>query len=135
MVLAAVLTTVALGILLRGAVVLIWSAQGQIPGQAARAGEQRRSQSSGGARISLFAADLLIATATVYGGLFCSCGLAAGACGCAPPGKNPLLAAQRGIDLHAIYALAWGLATLTGSLAGMLIALDFGLAAPWSSSA
>ena len=42
-------------------------------------------------------------------------------------GQNPLLAAQRGINLHAIYALAWGLSTLTGSLAGMLIALDSGL--------
>ena len=34
MVLAAVLTTVALGILLRGVMVLIWSAQQQYPGQA-----------------------------------------------------------------------------------------------------
>ena len=42
-------------------------------------------------------------------------------------GQNPLLAAQRGINLHAIYALAWGLSTLTGALAGMLIALDSGL--------
>ena len=42
-------------------------------------------------------------------------------------GQNPLLAAQRGINLHAVYALAWGLSTLTGSLAGMLIALDSGL--------
>jgi len=42
-------------------------------------------------------------------------------------GQNPLLAAQRGINLHAIYALAWGLSTLTGSVAGMLIALDSGL--------
>ena len=38
-----------------------------------------------------------------------------------------LLAAQRGINLHAVYALAWGLSTLTGSIAGMLIALDSGL--------
>ena len=36
MVLAAVLTTVALGILLRGAIVLIWSAQQQYPLQALR---------------------------------------------------------------------------------------------------
>jgi branched-chain amino acid transport system permease protein len=42
-------------------------------------------------------------------------------------GQNPLLAAQRGINLHAVYALAWGLSTLTGSLAGMLISLDSGL--------
>ena len=38
-----------------------------------------------------------------------------------------LLAAQRGINLHAVYALAWGLSTLTGALAGILIALDSGL--------
>jgi branched-chain amino acid transport system permease protein len=42
-------------------------------------------------------------------------------------GQNPLLAAQRGINLHAVYALAWGISTLTGSIAGMLIALDSGL--------
>jgi len=42
-------------------------------------------------------------------------------------GQNPLLAAQRGINLHAIYALAWSLSTLTGALAGILIALDAGL--------
>ena len=42
-------------------------------------------------------------------------------------GQNPLLAAQRGINLHAIFALAWGLSTFTGAIAGMLIALDSGL--------
>jgi branched-chain amino acid transport system permease protein len=42
-------------------------------------------------------------------------------------GQNPLLAAQRGIRLHGVYALAWGLSTFTGGLAGMLIALDSGL--------
>ena len=41
-------------------------------------------------------------------------------------GQNPLLAAQRGIGLHGIYALAWGLATFTGGMAGMLIACDAG---------
>jgi branched-chain amino acid transport system permease protein len=42
-------------------------------------------------------------------------------------GENPLLASQRGIGLHATYALAWGLATFTGGWAGILIALDSGL--------
>jgi branched-chain amino acid transport system permease protein len=42
-------------------------------------------------------------------------------------GQNPLLAAQRGIGLHRIYALTWGLATFTGGMAGMLIACDAGL--------
>ena len=42
-------------------------------------------------------------------------------------GQNPLLAAQRGIGLHGIYALAWSLATFTGGLVGMLIASDSAL--------
>src|SRR6266511_1064721 len=55
MVLAAVLTTVALGVLLRGLVVLIWSAQQQRPG--ATLGLVNSAIAlPGGARISLFAA-------------------------------------------------------------------------------
>jgi len=42
-------------------------------------------------------------------------------------GQNPLLAAQRGVKLHGVYALAWSLSTFTGGLASMLIALDSGL--------
>src|SRR6185312_211703 len=37
------------------------------------------------------------------------------------------LAAQRGINLHGVYALAWSLSTLTGALAGILMALDSGV--------
>ena len=40
---------------------------------------------------------------------------------------GPFLAAQRGIGLHGIYALAWALATFTGGMAGMLIASDTAL--------
>ena len=46
-------------------------------------------------------------------------------------GQNPLLAAQRGIGLHGIYALAWSLATFTGGLVGMLIASDSALDQGW----
>jgi len=42
-------------------------------------------------------------------------------------GQSALLAAQRGINLHAIYALTWAISTFTASIAGMLIALDSGL--------
>jgi branched-chain amino acid transport system permease protein len=42
-------------------------------------------------------------------------------------GQNALLAAQRGINLHRVYALAWALSTFTGAAAGMLIALDSGV--------
>lgn len=126
MVLAAVLATVALGILLRGAMVLIWSAQQQYPGQALGVDNPGLAL-PGGARISTFAAAIVGTTAFVYTALFVFLRFGRWGVRMRAAGQNPLLAAQRGINLHAIYALAWGLSTLTGSIAGMLIALDSGL--------
>jgi branched-chain amino acid transport system permease protein len=125
MVLAAVLTTVALGILLRGLMVLIWSAQQQYPGQAL--GFENPALPVFGARISLFAAILIGVTVLTYASLFVFLRFGAWGVRMRAAGQNPLLAAQRGINLHAVYALAWGLSTLTGALAGMLISLDSGL--------
>ena len=126
MVLAAVLTTIALGILVRGLVVLIWSAQVQHPIKSL--GFINASFAvPGGARISTFAALIVLTTAIVYGSLFVFLRFGRWGVRMRAAGQNPLLAAQRGINLHAIYALAWGLSTLTGSLAGMLMALDSGL--------
>jgi branched-chain amino acid transport system permease protein len=121
-----VLTTVALGILLRGLMVLIWSAQQQYPGQALGVSNPALAL-PGGARISLFAALLVGATALTSAALLCFLRFGRWGVRMRAAGQNPLLAAQRGINLHAVYALAWGLSTLTGSLAGMLIALDSGL--------
>ncbi len=126
MVLAAVLTTVALGILLRGVMVLVWSAQQQYPGQSLQINNIALAL-PGGARISLCAALLVLTTAFVYGGLLSFLRYGRWGVRMRAAGQNPLLAAQRGINLHAVYALAWGLSTLTGALAGMLIALDSGL--------
>ena len=126
MVLAAVLTTVALGIFLRGVIVLVWSAQQQYPSQALQIANFAIAL-PGGARISLCAALLVLTTGLVYGTLLAFLRFGRWGVRMRAAGQNPLLAAQRGINLHAIYALAWGLSTLTGSLAGMLIALDSGL--------
>jgi branched-chain amino acid transport system permease protein len=126
MVLAAILTTIALGILLRGAIVLIWSAAQQRPLEAL--GFSNRSlEVFGGARISTCAALIVVMTVVVYGSLFVFLRFGRWGVRMRAAGQNPLLAAQRGVNLHAIYALAWGLSTLTGSIAGMLIALDSGL--------
>ncbi len=125
MVLAAVLTTVALGILLRGVIVLIWSAQQQYPAQRLEIANFAIAL-PGGARISLCAALLVATTALVYGCLLAFLRFGRWGVRMRAAGQSPLLAAQRGINLHAVYALAWGLSTLTGALAGMLIALDFG---------
>jgi branched-chain amino acid transport system permease protein len=126
MVLAAVLTTVALGILLRGAMVLIWSAQQQYPAQRLEITNFAIAL-PGGARISLCAALLVATTALVYVALFAFLRFGRWGVRMRAAGQSPLLAAQRGINLHAVYALAWGLSTLTGALAGILIALDSGL--------
>jgi branched-chain amino acid transport system permease protein len=126
MVLAAVLTTIALGILLRGLMVLIWSAQQQYPAQALRLANPG-IELFGGARISTFAAILVVTTAATYAALFLFLRFGRWGMRMRAAGQNPLLAAQRGINLHAIYALAWSLSTLTGAIAGMLIALDSGL--------
>jgi branched-chain amino acid transport system permease protein len=125
MVLAAVLTTVALGILLRGGMELIWP-QGQIyPAEALQ--WKNISLPVLGARISLFGLFLLIGAGTVYAALFLFLRFGRWGVRMRAAGQAPLLAAQRGIDLHKMYALAWALATLIGALAGMLIALDSGL--------
>ena len=108
-VLAAVLCTIALGILLRGVVTLAWGAQQEYP--LAELGWTNPS------------------IHVVYAGLFAFLRHTRWGIRMRAAGQNPLLAAQRGIRLHGVYALAWGLATFTGGLAGMLIALDSGLQA------
>ena len=124
-VLAAVLTTVALGILIRGVVVLIWSAQHHHP--AHTLGLPNPSIELFGARISTFAAALVIVTAVTYLALFVFLHRSRWGIRMRAAGQSALLAAQRGINLHAIYALTWAISTFTASTAGMLIALDSGL--------
>jgi branched-chain amino acid transport system permease protein len=81
----------------------------------------------GGARVSLCAALLVLVTAIVYASVLTFLRFGRWGVRMRAAGQNPLLAAQRGVNLHAVYGLAWGLSTLTGSLSGMLIALDSGL--------
>ena len=126
-VLAAVLATIALGILLRGAMILVFGTQTQYPLQ--NLGWANASIPVGSARISAAGLALILLTAAVYGGLFAFLRLSRWGIRMRAAGQNPLLAAQRGIRLHGVYALAWGLATLTGGLAGMLIAADAGIEA------
>ena len=126
MVLAAILTTIAIGILLRGLIVLIWSAAQQHPLEALHFSNPSIGL-FGGARISACAALMVVMTAVVYGGLFAFLRFGRWGVRMRAAGQNPLLAAQRGVNLNAVYALSWALSSLSGSIAGMLIALDSGL--------
>jgi branched-chain amino acid transport system permease protein len=122
MVLAAILTTVALGILVRGVLVLIWSSQQQYPAQALHVGNPSLALDS--AYISAWSLVLVLTNAGVYAALFVFLRFGRWGMRMRAAGQNPLLAAQRGINLHSVYALAWSLSTLTGAAAGMLMALD-----------
>lgn len=124
-VLAAVLATIALGILLRGLMILLFGTQTLYPLQ--QLGWTNASIAIGSARISAAGLVLVLGTATVYGALFLFLHASRWGIRMRAAGQNPLLAAQRGIRLHGVYALAWGLATFTGGMAGMLIACDAGI--------
>lgn len=126
MVLAAVLATVALGILLRGGIELVWS-QAQLYPAAALGIKNVAIAVPGGARISIFGLALIVSAASVYAALLLFLRFGRWGVRMRAAGQSPLLAAQRGLDLNKMYALAWALSTLVGSLAGMLIAMDSGL--------
>ena len=121
-VLAAVLVTIALGILVRGLTVLVWSTQERHPLNVL--GWANPSLAIGTARISAVGLAFVLITAAVYGGLYFFLRYTHWGIRMRAAGQNPLLAAQRGINLHGVYALAWSLATFTAGIAGMLIACD-----------
>lgn len=122
-VLAAVLTTVALGILLRGVMVLIWGPQ-QLNVAAMISFENSSVALADSVRVSTASLWLVVCTILVYLGLLAFLHMSRWGMRMRASGQNPLLAAQRGINLHTVYALAWTLSTFSGSLAGVLIALD-----------
>jgi branched-chain amino acid transport system permease protein len=122
-VLAAVLVTIALGILVRGVTVLVWSTQERHPLNIL--GWSNPSLAIGeSARISGVGLAFLAITTLVYAALYFFLRYTHWGIRMRAAGQNPLLAAQRGINLHGVYALAWALATFTGGVAGMLIACD-----------
>jgi branched-chain amino acid transport system permease protein len=125
-VLAAVLITIALGILLRGLSVLIWTTQQYYPG-AMFGWHNPPVRIAPGVQISAASLAIVILTVIVYAGLFVFLQFTRWGVRMRAAGQNPLLAEQRGIRLHGIYAFAWGLSTFTASLAGMLLSLDSGV--------
>ena len=116
---SAVLVTVSLGILLRGLVILGWTADIKYP--LAVAGYQNAPlRLPGGAVLSgvdLFA----IATAgALLLGLWLFFAKSRFGIQMRATAENPRLAAQRGIDIHLVFAVAWGISTFAAGLAGVL---------------
>ena len=123
---AAVLVTVALGILLRGLMTLIWTSQSWHPLQNMKV-ENASHQLFEGAVISTFGIVMVASTVVLYLTLFLSFKFTRWGLRMRAVGEHPLLASQRGIGLHKFYALSWGIAVFSGGLAGMIQACDTGL--------
>jgi branched-chain amino acid transport system permease protein len=118
---AAVLVTVSLGILLRVLVVVLYTDQIRHPAEALRMANPP-VRLPGGAAISTLDALTVGAAALVLAALFAFLRGSHLGIQMRAAGEHPLLAAQRGINFHAVFALSWALAALTGGIAGMLYA-------------
>lgn len=125
-VLAAVLATIALSIMLRGGIALVWSAQSRQPIQHLHVSNPTIAI-LGDAHTSACSLLLVVVTGVVYTLLFLFMRFSRWGLRMRAVGQAPLLAAQRGISLHGIYALAWALSTFTGAAAGVLLSLNSGL--------
>jgi branched-chain amino acid transport system permease protein len=125
-VISAVLVTIALGIFLRGMIVLIWTGRAYNPIDQLHWRNPPVALGAGVA-ISTFAMVTIVMAIVVYAALFVFFQFTRWGVRMRAVGENPLLAAQRGIKLHTTYALAWAMATFTGGSAGILLALDSGL--------
>jgi branched-chain amino acid transport system permease protein len=123
---AAVLVTIALGILLRGLISLIWTSQLWYPLQYLQM-QNASHQIIRGAVISTFGIMKVLSAVGLYLGLFFCLKFTKWGLRMRAVGEKPLLASQRGIGLHRYYALSWGIGAFSGGLAGMTQACDSGL--------
>src|SRR5436309_630303 len=113
---AAVLVTVSLGILLRVAVVLVYTDQTRYPLPAMDLSNPP-VRLPGGAAVSALDVVTVASAAALLGGLFAFLRLSRLGIRMRAAAERPLLAAQRGIDFHALFALSWALASLIVGLA------------------
>jgi branched-chain amino acid transport system permease protein len=120
---AAILSTIALGILVRGLITLIWTSQLWHPLE--KMGMTNSSYAlMKDAVISTFGIVTVLSAFLLYLGLFFCLKFTRWGLRMQAVGENPLLAARRGIKLHNYYALSWGIAAFTGGFAGMIQSCD-----------
>jgi branched-chain amino acid transport system permease protein len=118
---AAVLVTVTLGILLRAAIVFVFTDRTRHTlGALGLSNPPRRLP--GGAVVSTFDLVMIASAVLLFAGLFLFLRLSPLGIQMRAAGERPLLASQRGINFHAVFALSWALAAFAGGLAGMIYA-------------
>ncbi len=117
-----VLATIALGLVLRTIVTVIWSAQTRYPAELlGRAGRPIALF----AGVSVSGIDALIIAAALIAATGFPLLLRLSTVGMEMRGvaENALLAAQRGINIHRINAFSWGAATVMAAVAGIFFSI------------
>jgi branched-chain amino acid transport system permease protein len=123
---AAVLVTIALGILLRGLTTLAWTSQDWHPIEHLGVENAAHILPFGGV-ISTFGVVAVVSFIILYLCLFLGLKFTRWGLRMLAVGENPLFASQRGIKLHRYYATSWALAAFSAGLAGIIQACDSGL--------
>jgi branched-chain amino acid transport system permease protein len=116
---AAVLVTVTLGILLRAAIVFVFTDRTRYPLESLGLRNPPRAL-PGGAVVSTFDLVMVAVAAALFAGLFAFLKLSPLGIQMRAAGERALLAAQRGINFRGVFALSWALAAFTGGLAGIV---------------
>jgi branched-chain amino acid transport system permease protein len=119
----AVLVTVTLGILLRAGIVMLFTDRDRHPLTLLGLTNPPR-HFPGGAVVSTFDVLTVLTAALLFTGLFLFLRLSPLGIQIRAAGERTLLASQRGIDVHFVFALSWALAAFAGALAGMLYACN-----------
>ena len=117
-----VLATIALGLVLRTITTLIWSAQTRYPAELLG---QRGQPIALFADVSISGIDILIIAAAVIAMIGFPMLLRLSSIGIEMRGvaENPVLAAQRGINIHRINSLSWAAATVMATVAGIFFSI------------
>jgi branched-chain amino acid transport system permease protein len=117
-----VLATIALGLVLRTIVTLIWSAQTRYPAELLGRTGQPISLFGG---VSISGIDVLIIAAAIVAMIGFPLLLRLSTVGIEMRGvaENALLAAQRGINIHRINAFSWAAATVMAAIAGIFFSI------------
>jgi branched-chain amino acid transport system permease protein len=118
---AAVLVTITLGILLRAAIVFVFTDRTRHP-LADLGLTNPPSALPGGAVVSRFDLVMIGTAAVLFAALFVFLKLSPLGIQMRAAGERAVLASQRGINFHGVFALSWALAAFAGGLAGMIYA-------------
>src|SRR5215468_112827 len=117
-----VLATIALGLVLRTIVTLIWSAQTRYPAELLGP-SGRPIVLFGGVNISLIDTLIIVAATAAIVGFPLLLRLSTVGIEMRGVAENAVLAAQRGINIHRINALSWAAATMMAAVAGIFFSI------------